>query len=205
MLDRNTYRVIWSPDEGEYVGLCAEFPSLSRLAATAGSRTARTAGGFLARVPPVTHRTLVLRATEENVSLNQSGECAPRGLTAAVSMCEDADMAIHDVDAVDVAACPHGMREAADLTQTAVVAELEDLLGVTYTRNDADGAQRSESSRLAMLAAETYRRELLSEGQLARLLRLDRVELRKMLDDAGVDRTTDIKCRPHAAGGPGRA
>ena len=30
-------------------------------------------------------------------------------------------------------------------------------------------------------------RELLSEGQLARLLRLDRVELRKMLDDDAVD------------------
>ena len=26
-----TYRVVWSPEDGEYVGLCAEFPSLSWL------------------------------------------------------------------------------------------------------------------------------------------------------------------------------
>lgn len=29
-----TYRVTWSPEDGEHVGLCAEFPSLSWLAAT---------------------------------------------------------------------------------------------------------------------------------------------------------------------------
>jgi hypothetical protein len=27
--DRYTYRVTWSEDDNEYVGLCAEFPSLS--------------------------------------------------------------------------------------------------------------------------------------------------------------------------------
>lgn len=32
--DRYTYRVTWSEDDNEYVGLCAEFPSLSRLAGT---------------------------------------------------------------------------------------------------------------------------------------------------------------------------
>ena len=41
--------------------------------------------------------------------------------------------------------------------------------------------------RLSLLAAEAHRRDLLSEGQLARLLQLDRIELRKMLDDADVD------------------
>lgn len=30
----NTYRVTWSEEDGEYVGLCAEFPSLSWLAST---------------------------------------------------------------------------------------------------------------------------------------------------------------------------
>jgi len=30
--DRYTYRVTWSEEDGEYVGLCAEFPSLSWLA-----------------------------------------------------------------------------------------------------------------------------------------------------------------------------
>ena len=32
--DRYTYRVTWSEDDTEYVGLCAEFPSLSWLAST---------------------------------------------------------------------------------------------------------------------------------------------------------------------------
>lgn len=30
--DKHTYRVTWSEEDGEYVGLCAEFPSLSWLA-----------------------------------------------------------------------------------------------------------------------------------------------------------------------------
>ena len=32
--DHYTYRVTWSEDDNEYVGLCAEFPSLSWLAGT---------------------------------------------------------------------------------------------------------------------------------------------------------------------------
>ena len=43
------------------------------------------------------------------------------------------------------------------------------------------------SLRLGLLAAEAQRQELLSEGQLARLLHLGRVELRKILDDADMD------------------
>lgn len=30
-MDKYTYRVTWSEEDGEYVGLCAEFPSLSWL------------------------------------------------------------------------------------------------------------------------------------------------------------------------------
>ena len=30
--DHYTYRVTWSEEDGEYIGLCAEFPSLSWLA-----------------------------------------------------------------------------------------------------------------------------------------------------------------------------
>ena len=48
-------------------------------------------------------------------------------------------------------------------------------------------AQQPVSFRLGLLAAEAHHRELLSEGQLARLLRLDRVELRKILDAADID------------------
>ena len=32
--DRYTYRITWSEEDQEYVGLCAEFPSLSWLAET---------------------------------------------------------------------------------------------------------------------------------------------------------------------------
>ena len=32
--DKYTYRVTWSEDDNEYVGLCAEFPSLSWLSST---------------------------------------------------------------------------------------------------------------------------------------------------------------------------
>jgi Zn-dependent peptidase ImmA (M78 family) len=44
-------------------------------------------------------------------------------------------------------------------------------------------ADKPTTIRLNLLAAEAYRRELLSEGQLARLLHLDRIELREMLQD----------------------
>jgi predicted RNase H-like HicB family nuclease len=33
-MDKYTYRVMWSEEDGEYIGLCAEFPSLSWLAKT---------------------------------------------------------------------------------------------------------------------------------------------------------------------------
>ena len=34
MTDHYTYRITWSPEEGEHLGRCAEFPSLSWLAPT---------------------------------------------------------------------------------------------------------------------------------------------------------------------------
>lgn len=42
-------------------------------------------------------------------------------------------------------------------------------------------ADRPTTIRLNLLASEAYRRELLSEGQLARLLHLDRIDLREIL------------------------
>lgn len=96
--DRYTYRVTWSEDDSEYVGLCAEFPSLSWLARTPesalrGIRRVVTAvaedlkkrkeaipeplalrrysGKFLVRVPPDVHRRLVTEAVEAGVSLNR--------------------------------------------------------------------------------------------------------------------------------------
>jgi predicted HicB family RNase H-like nuclease len=96
--DRYTYRVTWSEEDQEHVGLCAEFPSLSRLAASPeaalrGIRTVvaeavkdmqsngentpeplalhRFSGKFIVRVPPEVHRQLVLEAAEAGVSLNR--------------------------------------------------------------------------------------------------------------------------------------
>ena len=98
MHDRFTYRVTWSEEDGEYVGLCAEFPSLSWLATSpeevlAGIRTVvaevvadmqantetvpepiatrRYSGRFMVRVPPELHRRLTLEAAEAGVSLNR--------------------------------------------------------------------------------------------------------------------------------------
>ncbi len=96
--DRYTYRVTWSEKDGEYVGLCAEFPSLSWLAPTPenalqGIRQVvadvvadmkesdelvpepiaikRYSGKFVVRIPPEIHRQLVLEAAEAGVSLNR--------------------------------------------------------------------------------------------------------------------------------------
>jgi len=97
-VDHYTYRVTWSPEDGEHVGLCAEFPSLSWLARTPeaalkGVRqvVAETvadlqangeevppalaekhfSGEFRVRIPPEIHRSLALQAAEQGVSLNR--------------------------------------------------------------------------------------------------------------------------------------
>ncbi len=97
-IDRYTYRVTWSEEDEEYVGLCAEFPSLSWLArsqeaALRGIRkvvaqaredmesnnesipepiaSRRYSGRFLLRVPPDVHRKLALEAAESGISLNR--------------------------------------------------------------------------------------------------------------------------------------
>jgi predicted HicB family RNase H-like nuclease len=96
--DHYTYRVTWSAEDGEHVGLCAEFPSLSWLASTpetalAGIRNAvraavkdieaagesapvplaikRYSGEFRVRILPQVHRSLALQAAEQGVSLNR--------------------------------------------------------------------------------------------------------------------------------------
>jgi len=96
--DRYSYRVIWSEDDREYAGLCAEFPSLSWLDtspedALRGIRTIvadtvidmkknnepipapitskHYSGKFIVRVPPEVHRRLAIEAAEAGVSLNR--------------------------------------------------------------------------------------------------------------------------------------
>ena len=97
-LDHYTYRVTWSPEDGEHVGLCIEFPSLSWLAETpeealAGVRKVvaevvadleengelipqplaekHYSGEFRVRIPPELHRALAIQAAEQGVSLNR--------------------------------------------------------------------------------------------------------------------------------------
>jgi Zn-dependent peptidase ImmA (M78 family)/DNA-binding XRE family transcriptional regulator len=48
-------------------------------------------------------------------------------------------------------------------------------------------AGRPTTLRLALLAGEAFRRELLSEGQLARLLQVDRLELREMFEGLEIE------------------
>ena len=96
--DHYTYRVTWSVEDNEYVGLCAEFPSLSWLddspeSALKGIRSAvhevlldmqtsketiplplsekNYSGAFMVRIPPEIHRTLAISAAEQGISLNR--------------------------------------------------------------------------------------------------------------------------------------
>lgn len=61
---------------------------------------------------------------------------------------------------------------------------LGDLVSPDAQKAEAD---RPTTLRLNLLAAEVHRRGLLSEGQLARLLRLTRVELREILEETEPD------------------
>ena len=97
-VDRYTYRVFWSEEDGEYVGMCAEFGLLSHLdespeKAFAGIRdlvafsvddlckegapvpeplsTRRYSGTLTLRIPPETHRALAMDAAEAGVSMNR--------------------------------------------------------------------------------------------------------------------------------------
>ena len=61
---------------------------------------------------------------------------------------------------------------------------LGDLVGVDTDKIEAD---RPTTLHLNLLAAEAWRQELLSEGQLARLLHLDRLRMREILDNVEVE------------------
>ena len=96
--DHYTYRVTWSQEDSEYLGLCLEFPSLSWLAGTpekalSGMRKTvadvvadmqangepvpqplaekHYSGEFRIRIPPLLHRSLAVQAAEQGVSLNR--------------------------------------------------------------------------------------------------------------------------------------
>lgn len=97
-VEHYSYRVIWSNEDEEYVGLCSEFPSLSyldesQIAALEGINnlvkdivvdmeangekiptpiSEKTySGKFQVRTTPELHRMLATQAADENVSLNR--------------------------------------------------------------------------------------------------------------------------------------
>jgi Zn-dependent peptidase ImmA (M78 family) len=61
---------------------------------------------------------------------------------------------------------------------------LGDLVGVDTPKAEAE---QPTTLRLTLLAEEAFRRGLMSEGQLARMLHLDRVEVRKMFDGLEIE------------------
>ena len=61
---------------------------------------------------------------------------------------------------------------------------LGDLTPLDMGKQDAD---RPTTLRLNLLAAEAWRQDLLSEGQLARILHLDRLGLREILDNVEIE------------------
>jgi Zn-dependent peptidase ImmA (M78 family) len=61
---------------------------------------------------------------------------------------------------------------------------LGDLVGVDTLKAEAE---QPTTLRLTLLAEEAFRRGLMSEGQLARMLHLDRVEVRKMFDGLEIE------------------
>jgi predicted HicB family RNase H-like nuclease len=96
--DHYTYRVSWSEEDGENIGLCAEFPSLSWLAADPESAlqgirsvvadvvadlkennepvpeplaAKKYSGHFTVRITPELHRQLTIEAAENHISLNR--------------------------------------------------------------------------------------------------------------------------------------
>jgi Zn-dependent peptidase ImmA (M78 family)/DNA-binding XRE family transcriptional regulator len=64
-------------------------------------------------------------------------------------------------------------------------------LGDRYIIDNLFDTDRPTTIRLNSLAYEVYRKDLLSEGQLARLLHLDRIELRNILSEAESERDED--------------
>lgn len=93
-----TYRVTWSPEDNEHLGLCTEFPSLSWLASTTEDALKgiqqmvgdvvmdmqandelipiplaekNYSGEFRVRIPSIVHRALAMQAAEQGVSLNR--------------------------------------------------------------------------------------------------------------------------------------
>ena len=96
--DNYTYRITWSEEDKEYIGLCVEFPSLNWLAKTQEAAlqgiinlvaevvadmqtnnenipqpiaTRNFSGKLLVRIPPEVHKELTIQAAQAGVSINR--------------------------------------------------------------------------------------------------------------------------------------
>lgn len=96
--DHYTYRVFWSPEDGEFVASCLEFPSLSWLSddrvdaliglqkvvadvladmAASGEAAPKPitdqefSGKYALRMPQAVHRRLTIEAAEQGISLSR--------------------------------------------------------------------------------------------------------------------------------------
>ena len=58
-------------------------------------------------------------------------------------------------------------------------------------------AEEAQSSRLFLLAIEAWKKDLISEGQMSEMLKLDREKVRELLDEAEEDETDDLFKLPH--------
>ncbi len=97
-MDKYTYRVTWSEEDQEHVGLCVEFPSLSWLDKSSDKAfkgikrlvaeivadmqqngedvpeplaAKKYTGRYPLRMPPELHRCLAIEAAEQSISLNR--------------------------------------------------------------------------------------------------------------------------------------
>jgi Zn-dependent peptidase ImmA (M78 family)/DNA-binding XRE family transcriptional regulator len=57
--------------------------------------------------------------------------------------------------------------------------------------------EEAQSSRLFLLAIEAWKKDLISEGQMSEMLKLDREKVRELLDEAEEDETDDLFKLPH--------
>lgn len=74
-VDHYTFRVTWSPEDGEHVGMCAEFPSLS----------------WLARSPESALKGIRRLVAEAVADMQASGEPVPAPLAVPAALAPDGD------------------------------------------------------------------------------------------------------------------
>lgn len=68
--------------------------------------------------------------------------------------------------------------------------QVQQVLGTADYEMDSDDV--AQSSRLFLLAIEAWKKDLISEGQMSEMLRIDREKVRELLDEAEEDEVDDL-------------